>query len=59
MAGEGRTHACRPVDYRPDVLLTEELPKTLRSLSSSVDPLADRLHSLQTRNIVEVRVPNK
>jgi len=37
------------------VLLTEELPQHLRSLKATIDPMHDRFHNLQKRNLIEVR----
>jgi len=41
------------------VLLSEELPKNLRSLQVVVDPVKERFLSLQKRNIIEVRFKAK
>ena len=40
---------------RPDVLLTEELPKNFRNIQPEGNPLIDRMDSLQARNLIEVR----
>lgn len=40
---------------RPDVLLTEELPASLRALEPEGSLLEDRLDSMRARNMVEVR----
>lgn len=40
---------------RPDVLLTEEQPESLRQLVPEGSLLADRFESLQARNLIEVR----
>jgi nucleolar protein 53 len=38
-----------------EVLLTEEIPKTLRNFNPSTSLIEDRFHSLQKRNIIETR----
>eukprot|EP00965_Chrysotila_dentata_P020746 686532-Pleurochrysis_carterae.AAC.4 len=40
---------------RPDVLLTEELPSSLRALPAEGSLLQDRFDSLRARNLIEVR----
>ena len=44
-----------PAENRPEVLLTEELPSSLRVTSTEGSLMADRFHSLQERNLIEVR----
>jgi len=38
-----------------EVLLTEELPNSLRNINPSTSLIEDRFHSLQKRNIIETR----
>lgn len=38
-----------------EVLLTDELPNSLRSFNPSTSLIEDRFHSLQKRNIIETR----
>ena len=40
---------------RPDVLLSDELPDSLRALPVEGSLLHDRFESLQARNLIEVR----
>jgi hypothetical protein len=43
----------------PAVLLTEDIPQSFGRLKATVNPFADRLRSLQERNLVEYRKPTK
>ena len=40
---------------RPEVMLTEELPSSLRNMTTEGSLLADRFDSMQARNLIEVR----